>query len=175
MLACIPLILVHSHSSLNIHASHIANVCLLSISVNAVLSVFHNLFTHLTHWGHQYLIGVEAMFSHGFRMDMTCMHNTQCVNAYFSALSAAVTAREASLESNLESSDGTNIMYNLYFWRKQPFVCFVKVKLNQNISRSDLQTDETEQSLFPSDILFLICLALLAFDLMLLLSVNRSV
>lgn len=48
VLACIPLAIAHSHSCLNIHASHIANVCLLSICVNAVLSVFHDLFTHLS-------------------------------------------------------------------------------------------------------------------------------
>lgn len=47
MLACMPLALARSHSCLNIHASHIANVCPLSICVNAVLSVFHDLFTHL--------------------------------------------------------------------------------------------------------------------------------
>lgn len=87
-----------------------------------------------------------------------------------------VTAREASLESNLESSDGTNIIYNLYFWRKQPFVFFVKVKLSHNISRSDfISSNRWNWAVFVSFIYIIsnLCLALL--DLMLLLSVNRSV
>lgn len=130
-----------------------------------------------THRGHQYLIGVEATFSHGLRTDMACMHNTLNVDAYFSALSAAVAAREASLESNLESWDGTNIMYNVYFWRKQPFVCFAEVKLNQNISRSDLNSSNRwNWAVFVSFIYFIShwCLALSALDPVLFFSVNRS-
>lgn len=38
---------VRFRSCLNIHASHIANVCMLSISLNVVLSGFHDLFTRL--------------------------------------------------------------------------------------------------------------------------------
>lgn len=40
----------------------------------------------LTHRGHQYLIEVEATFSHGLRMDMVCMHNTHSVQMHISAL-----------------------------------------------------------------------------------------
>lgn len=84
--------------------------------MNAVLSVFHDLFTHLNpprtsifNRGGSHVFpwpqngyGVHAQHAH-------------CLNAYFSALSAAVTAREASLESNLKSSGGTNIIHNVYF------------------------------------------------------------
>ena len=100
MLACIPLALVHFHSCFNIHTSHIANVCLLSISVNAVLSVFHDLFTHLnplrTSIVNRGGSHVFPWLQNGYGVHA---QHAQSVNAYFRALSAAVTAREASSNS----------------------------------------------------------------------------
>lgn len=174
MLTCIPLALMHSHSCLNIHASHTANVCLLSISVNAVLSVFHDLFTHLnplrTSIFNRGGSHVFPWLQNGYGMHT---QHAQCVNAYFSVLSAAVTACEASLESNLESSDRTNIAYNLYFWGKQPFVRFVKVRTSQGLVFSS--SNRWNWAVFVSFKYFISIICLAAFDLMLLLSVNRLV
>lgn len=125
--------LVLSHSCLSIHASHIANVRMLSISLNVVLSVFHDLFTHLNP-------PRTSIFnrggSHGFPWPQNGYgvhaQHAQCANAYFSAVSAVVSAHGALLELNLESSDSTSYMYNL------DFGCFVEGKLSKNFSRSGL-------------------------------------
>lgn len=128
--ACISLVL--SHSCLSIHASHIANVRMLSISLNVVLSVFHDLFTH--HNPPRTSIfnrGGSHVFPWPQNGSGVHAQHAQCANAYFSAVSAVVSAHEALLKPNLESSDSTSYMYNLDFGSM--FVCFVVSKTEQEL------------------------------------------
>lgn len=54
------------------------------------------------------------------------MHNTLNVDAYFSALSAAVAAREASLESNLEVMRRDEHDVQRVFWKKTAICMFCR-------------------------------------------------
>lgn len=84
---------------------------MLSISLNVVLSVFHDLFTHLNP-------PRTSIFNRGgshvfpWPQNGYAVHaqHAQCANAYFSAFSEAATAREALSESNLDLSDRTSNM-----------------------------------------------------------------
>lgn len=66
----------------NIHASHIANVCMLSISLSVVLSVFHDLFSHFSPPRTSIFNRGGSMFSHGLIKDMVCMCNMHVHNMW---------------------------------------------------------------------------------------------
>lgn len=66
----------------NIHTSHIANVCMLSISLSVVLSVFHDLFTHFSPPRTSIFNRGGSMFSQGLIKDMACMHNMHTHNMW---------------------------------------------------------------------------------------------
>lgn len=97
----------------------------------------------LTHQGHQYLIEVEATFSHGLRMDMVCLHNTHSVQMHISVLFL-----QSYLHMKLCWSQSCAVIrqHKLHVFGflkgakavRSIFVCFVEVKLSKNFSRSDL-------------------------------------
>lgn len=134
--------LVLSHSCLSIHASHTANVRMLSISLNVVLSVFHDLFTHLNP-------PRTSIFNRGGSHVFPWPQNgygvyaqhAQCVNAYFSAVLQSYLHKKLCW-SQIWSHQTAQVTW-IWIWKggkviRSIFVCFVEVKLSKNFSTSAL-------------------------------------